>query len=418
VVGDTVQYRVDVTLPEGTTNDLTVDMTLPAGFEYSNTLTVNSTGFDGTVSASPTVTSSGTVASGQTVRAVFNGSTTTNNDNDPSDNTFSITREALVQDIAQNAATTSTQSKQLQVNAGTNNTTNNASATSTNQFAEHVLSATTSVAPSSGVEAGDTVTVTIDVENTGTATAYDVEVVSNVNTDIFTNVTEGTTPSGFTYALQTSPDRVTYSGSELAAGASVQFTYTAEVKAGAQTGSSFDITAQATGDSQTGDQTVERDSQSESTDTTATKAISANNITLNASSEAFTSDTGTREAAIGEVLTYSFTTVVPEGQTKETASEDIIEVILPAGMSYQTGTAKIRGTFDTGFTTANGVSITASDTTITPVVSGQSVIFDLGDVTNNDDDAGDESITVQTQSRSRFLSSMDNFINKTRFQHG
>ncbi|MEC8376046.1 MAG: hypothetical protein VX078_14740, partial [Pseudomonadota bacterium] len=139
----------------------------------------------------------------------FNGSTTTNNDNDPSDNTFSITLEALVQDVTQNAATTSTQSKQLQVNAGTNNTTNNASATSTNQFSEHVLSATTSVAPSSGVEAGDTVTVTIDVENTGTATAYDVEVVSNVNTDIFTNVTEGTTPSGFTYALQTSPDRVT-----------------------------------------------------------------------------------------------------------------------------------------------------------------------------------------------------------------
>ncbi|MEC8376047.1 MAG: hypothetical protein VX078_14745, partial [Pseudomonadota bacterium] len=174
----------------------------------------------------------------------------------------------------------------------------------------------------------------------------------------------------------------------------MQFTYTAEVKAGAQTGSSFDITAQATGDSQTGDQTVERDSQSESTDTTATKAISANNITLNASSEAFTSDTGTREAAIGEVLTYSFTTVVPEGQTKETANQDIIEVILPAGMSYQTGTAKIRGTFDTSFTTSNGVSITASDTTITPVVSGQSVIFDLGDITNNDNDAGDESITV------------------------
>lgn len=394
VVGDTVQYRVDVTLPEGTTNDLTVDMTLPAGFEYSNTLTVDSTGFDGTVSASPTVTSSGTVASGQTVRAVFNGNTTTNNDNDPSDNTFSITLEALVQDIAQNAATTTTQSKQLQVNAGTNNTTNNASATSTNQFAEHVLSATTSVAPSSGVEAGDTVTVTINVENTGTATAYDVDVVSNVNTDIFTNVTEGTTPSGFTYAFENTPDRVTYSGSELAAGDSVQFTYTAEVKAGVQTGSSFNISAQATGDSQTGDQTVERDSQSESTDTTATKAISANNITLIASSEAFTNDTGTREAAIGEVLTYSFTTIVPEGQTKETANQDIIEVILPAGMSYQTGTALIRGTFDTGFTTANGVSITGSDTTITPVVSGQSVIFDLGDVTNNDNDAGDESITV------------------------
>ncbi|MHC6648279.1 tandem-95 repeat protein [Alteromonas sp. HB246098] len=394
VVGDTVQYRVDVTLPEGTTNDLTVDMTLPAGFEYSNTLTVNSTGFDGTVSASPTVTSSGTVESGQTVKAVFNGSTTTNNDNDPSDNTFSITLEALVQDVTQNAAKTSTQSKQLQVNAGTNNTTNNASATSTNQFSEHVLSATTSVAPSSGVEAGDTVTVTINVENTGTATAYDVDVVSNVNTDIFTNVTEGTTPSGFTYAFENTPDRVTYSGSELAAGDSVQFTYTAEVKAGVQTGSSFNISAQATGDSQTGDQTVERDSQSESADTTATKAISANNITLIASSEAFTNDTGTREAAIGEVLTYSFTTIVPEGQTKETANQDIIEVILPAGMSYQTGTALIRGTFDTGFTTANGVSITGADTTITPVVSGQSVVFDLGDVTNNDNDAGDESITV------------------------
>ncbi|MCG7637876.1 tandem-95 repeat protein [Alteromonas sp. CNT1-28] len=394
VVGDTVQYRVDVTLPEGTTNDLTVDMTLPAGFEYSNTLTVNSTGFDGTVSASPTVTSSGTVASGQTVRAVFNGSTTTNNDNDPSDNTFSITLEALVQDVTQNAATTSTQSKQLQVNAGTNNTTNNASATSTNQFSEHVLSATTSVAPSSGVEAGDTVTVTIDVENTGTATAYDVEVVSNVNTDIFTNVNAGTTPTGFTYALQTSPDRVTYSGTELAAGDSVQFTYTAEVKAGAQTGSSFDITAQATGDSQTGDQAVERDSQSSSTGTTATRAISADNITLIASSETFTSDSGTRESAIGEVLTYAFTTVVPEGQTLETANQDIIEVILPAGMAYQAGTALIRGTFDTGFTTSNGVSITASDTTITPVVSGQSVIFDLGDITNNDNDAGDESITV------------------------
>ena len=94
------------------------------------------------------------------------------------------------------------------------------------------------------------------------------------------------------------------------------------------------------------------------------------------------------------MLTYAFTTVVPEGQTLETANQDIIEVILPAGMAYQAGTALIRGTFDTGFTTSNGVSITASDTTITPVVSGQSVIFDLGDITNNDNDAGDESITV------------------------
>ena len=398
VVGDTVEYQIDVTLPEGTTDDLTVDMRLPAGFEYTaSSLAVDDSAFNGTVTGSPTITTSGTVASRQTVTAVFDGSTTTTNDNDSTNNTFSITLSAVVQDVNQNAATSSAQNKRINVSAGTNNTTNNASASSLNQFTEHVLDVTTTVTPVNGAEAGDLVTVQIEVENTGTASAFDVEVVSNINTDLLdlSTVIESSTESGFTYALQSNPtDRVYYSGTELASGTTATFVYTAEVKADAQSGASYDIAASATGDSQSGSQAVERSSDDSSTDNTSTIAISADTINLIDSSEAYTSDSATREAAIGEVLTYEFTTTVPEGKTLGTTDGDIIEIVLPAGMSFVSGTGLLRGDFDTSITSENGTSITTTNAAFTPTISGQSVIFDLGDLTNNDDDAGAETLSV------------------------
>lgn len=404
VVGDTVTYRATVNLPEGTTPNLTSSIDLPAGFEYQNgTLAVDTTDFVGTVDTSPTVATSGVVVSGQSLSVAFDSpsNTVVTNDNNATNNSFSFTFDALVTDSTALAALSSVQNRQLDTSLSHQNVTGSIEDTVSTQFAEHNLNVTSSFSPATALSAGDTVTVTIAVQNTGTASAYDVVISDTLNADLFDLATaaEGTTPAGYTYSY--AQPTVTFSldaGSSLAVGATATFTYTATVKDGVVSGSSYANNPQVTGDSQDGAHSTERDSSDNTSASGAVDAITIADFSLSSSSEAWTSDVSTVEGAIGEVLTYQLTVSVPEALNNESASNDFIEVTLPTDTDFIAGTATIRAdniAVDlTGSSYLAGSSLPTSNTSISPNVNGNVIGFDLGNVLNSDDDADVEQIVV------------------------
>ena len=403
VVGDTVRYLVEVTLPEGETSGLRITTELPGGVEFdANSPVVSTSGFEGTVDTDPTVSPTGSFTSGQDVVFNFDSPSTTvvTNDNDINNNTFSFTFDAIVRDVAANAALNAPQTKTLD----TDLTYNSFSGTAVNTniagaFVEHELEVTTSLSPSASLQAGDTVTTTITVKNVGTATAYDININSALNANLFdlsesAGATEGTTASGYTYNDNgTSVDYVT-TGS-LAVNETVTFTYTAVVKDDVQSGASYSQITSASADSQSGDATLERDNSASVTETASTINPTADSLTLISSSESWTSESGTPVFAIGEVAKYSLQVTIPEGTTAATAANALIDITLPAGVGYVDGTATVRGEFDAGLSSTGKGNLSVTDQNIVATVDANNVLgFDLGDISNTDNDADAEHIIV------------------------
>lgn len=403
VVGDTVTFANVVNLPEGQTDTLVLTFTLPAGMQYSST-TVDTTGFAGTVDTSPTEAVSGTVAAGQQITLTFDAPaiSTVTNDNNTSNNSFAVNIATLVVDDAANAATSAVQAKNLASALSYNGFSGAAvNSAASGNFSEHDLSVATSVSPAANLDAGDTVTVSVVVTNNGTAPAYDLTVTDIVNSGssnlfILSSVASGSIPAG--YSFNYSNPTVTISADNatvLAPGAAVTFTYTATVQSNVITGSSLNVDAEVSGNSQEdGGGGTTRSATDSSSATATVSALASDAIELIDSSEAWTADSAPIEAAIGEVLTYAYTVTIPEGVTDDPAANNIIEVTLPAGYQFITGTGFIRGVFDSGITGANVGAISGSNAAIVPGISGQVLSFDLGDVTNTDSDANDEQIVV------------------------
>ena len=202
-------------------------------------------------------------------------------DNNDSNNTFTFTVQALVEDDTANSATTAGQSKSINSSLEyTGKTGSNVTSAVARNFTEHVLATSTSASPASNLQAGDTVTTTVTVQNTGTAPAYDVVVSSAVNSDIFDLATpaQGSTAAGYTYAYSSPNVTYTLDSGSLAAGDSVTFTYTAVVKDDVQSGATFSVDASSTGDSQDGDTAVERDSSNSGSSNVSTANPTADSI--------------------------------------------------------------------------------------------------------------------------------------------
>ena len=95
VTGDVVTYQALVILPEGTVTDLVVDFTLPTGLQYVNgSSNVSTAGFTGLIAGVTEVTT-GVVVTGQTRQFTFTGDSTSTDNNNDSNNTFTITLDAL-----------------------------------------------------------------------------------------------------------------------------------------------------------------------------------------------------------------------------------------------------------------------------------------------------------------------------------
>lgn len=404
-VGDIITYSITVTLPEGTIPSLILTDALPAGFAYVNaTASVDTIGFVGTVDTSPLVNASGAVATGQTLAITFNSpaNTSVSNDNNASNNSFRVNYDVLVKDSAANAATVSTQNKTNTVSLSYTGISGSAINDSSQvDFAEADLSTTKTMSPDTDLDAGDTVTISIRVENNGTAPAYDLVVTDTLDTALFDTtglVQNVTTPAGYTYNY--ADPTVTYTAdaaTSLAAGAFVTFEFTAVIDAAVETGSSYSNTATAVADSQ--DDTPPSTEQRQTTDNDSvsltTTAVGSGKV-LASSSETFTVLT---EVAIGEILSFTASFDIPEGVTTETGVVELVTDTLPAGLQYMAGTALLRSIQDTGISGSVYGAIPTTDTAIVPVVTGtpetgQILGFDLGTVTNSDNDGNLEQIII------------------------
>ena len=395
--GDTVDYRIIVTLPEGMTSNLVLTDVLPAGLSFESAM-VDAAGFNGSVVIS-SIVSDGMVTIGETVTISFNTPTFVAADN-LSNNSFSVFISALVEDDIANDGLPAVQNKTNTATLSYAGSMTTIQDTASIDFAEADLSITKTMAPDTGLSAGDTVTITLKVDNTGSSPAYDVvltDVLNSGGEQLFdtSSASSLTTPPGFTYGF--ADPTVTWTAdsiTSIAAGSSSTFTFTAIVRSDVVTGSTFDNTASVSGDSQDGLVTGERFTSDTDADTVSTAMVSSGK-SLIASSESWTSDTAPIEVAIGEILTFQLALDIPQGLTREDGMNAIITDTLPTGHSYISASATIRTDADTSLTGSSFGLIPIINTTIVPVVNGQVLEFDLGDLQNNDNDAGTEQIIIE-----------------------
>ena len=426
--GDVVTYALTVTLPEGVTTGLSLLDTFPAGFEYvAASVVVDTTGYAGSVTTTPSVVLGGSVATGQTV-AINLATATTTNDNVTTNNTFVVRLQALVRgDLVQNDGLPSAQTKTNTVamdydaNPGAPLTD-----TAVTQFREPELMITKSMAPSPA-DGGDTLTVTLTVTNTGTGPAHDVVVNDPLDGALFDlgTIAAGTTPVDFAYSYA-SPN-VTYTmvpAGSIAAGASRVFTFTGQIRADVVIQTTYSNTANVAGDSQDGVVPSERSvSDNDSTTVNIVAATVAKNLI--ATSEPATSDAALGSnppVAIGEVLTFRIVFKLPEGTIRAVRLADI----LPTGLQHIPGTAFLTRN-SAALVAANNVGNAPSaginvDPPFTPVpitlsgVSGE-VLINLGNVSNSaNNNLVDETYTLEL--KAVVLNSASNNAGVTRSDRG
>ncbi|MCP5009302.1 MAG: DUF11 domain-containing protein, partial [Aestuariibacter sp.] len=224
-IGEIVTYSMTVTLSEGTIPSLQVIDDLPAGMAFvSGSDSIDDSGFNGTIPAY-TLTAPGTNGANVTFDWT---SFTVPADNDPSNDSFIIEIQAVVLDVGSNVGlnppgqTVLTNTASVQVGSGTPTTSNPVDVTVVEPQLEIVKSFSTFEA-----SPNETVTVTLTITNTGTSTAFDVIIEDPLPVLTYTNVTEGSTPAGFTYSLvpSGSDNIVTYNGGSIPVGGNATFTF-------------------------------------------------------------------------------------------------------------------------------------------------------------------------------------------------
>lgn len=212
-IGEMVTYRVVVTLPETTIQNLQVTDLLPVGMEYRGNLSVNDTGFGGLLPGIPSV--SGGVGDGAAVTFTFNGSTVVYGDNDINNNSFAIEFDAMVLDVASNdglSAAIDGDGQTLLTNIATVTYLNNPSnAVPTPPVVVQVVEPSLLIAKTMSQPSNGVVTISLAVTNRGAATAFDVVVTDQVQSVWFdtTTIAPVTVPDGYTYNVAGAPGDAT-----------------------------------------------------------------------------------------------------------------------------------------------------------------------------------------------------------------
>ncbi len=253
-IGETVTYDLTVTLPEGNINGFTVTDQLPAGMRYvAGTVEVftaagaevPSSGlaqpFAGSLGASAVT---GGTTDGEDLVVTF-GATTVTPDTNDTNNSIVVRLDALVLDVASNVGVNPGQTTldnrgvvQLDGSSAVD------SAIVGTPVIEPGMLISKSFDPTTASQ-GDTVTVNLEVENTGLGTAHDV-VIDDVLDAFFDESTavEGVTPAGFVYSR--TGGTIVYTGGPIPAGATVDFSFTVQLDAVVPIGTSIPNTARVT----------------------------------------------------------------------------------------------------------------------------------------------------------------------------
>ncbi|PDV99309.1 SdrD B-like domain-containing protein, partial [Candidatus Chloroploca asiatica] len=314
-IGEIVTYTLTITLPEGLTPSLVLTDTLPSGMAYvTGTLITDTTGFNGTLPAA-NVTAAG--GNGDPVILTW-GAITVTPDNDPTNNSFRVQLQARVLDVSGNSGLTpqTTLTNRASLVAGNNPpvTSNpvNVTVVEPRLVIDKQFSQPTAYA-------GETVTVTLIVTNTGTSTAYDVVIIDPLPQTQFSDVQEGTTPSGFTYttSISGSDTVVRYTGGDIPAAASRTFTFAVTLDADLDAGTILSNTATITrATSLPGPDPTERNQPETSDD---------DPITIVAPDLAITKTDGGATAVPGGLITFTlhYTNLGTIGVTGVTITETV-----------------------------------------------------------------------------------------------
>ena len=393
VAGDVVTYNFDISLPEGTTSGLTLIDSLPPGLALlPNSLRIDTGDFAGG-GVTGQVTAQGSVAQGQQITVVFNtgGAVRVNGNNQDDDNRFSVEIDARLEgDSAANQAIQAPQNKRNQATLshdGEGTWTDAAEL----DFIEADLDLVQSLTPSGDFDGNDPVTLFFQVTNQGTATAFDVVLTSTLNQNgiLFDLATlaEGITPDGFTFSFENGELR--YSGSQIAVAEALTFSVTAKIHPDVLAGATYTNTISVQADSQQGNVSGERDCD-DSHRLEVTARAPAVTKSLIASDQSFTQD---NLAAVGEVLTFELVYTLPEGRTLAAAA-GLITDDLPNFLSYVPGSARLSVNAQSSLISEVLGPLPTTPTAMTPGEQNGNLTFDLGDLTNEDDDADVEALVI------------------------
>jgi uncharacterized repeat protein (TIGR01451 family)/fimbrial isopeptide formation D2 family protein len=212
-IGETVTYRLLVTMPESTITNLTLTDDLPAGLTFFTNVVVDTAGFGGTLPGAPAVVNAG--GSGGDVTFTFDGLTVVTGDNDAGNNRFAIEFDALVLDIAGNdglpAEVDSDGLTQLTNRASVTYTGNPSNPVPSGPVVVQVVEPSLLITKTMTPPTNGVVLFALVVTNRGLSTAFDVVVTDLVRAVWFDTATLApvTVPAGFIYAASGAPGDAT-----------------------------------------------------------------------------------------------------------------------------------------------------------------------------------------------------------------
>ncbi|MCC6146446.1 MAG: isopeptide-forming domain-containing fimbrial protein [Anaerolineaceae bacterium] len=354
-IGETVRYRLAVTLPQGTFQSTILTDTLPAGFSYAGnpklsfvadqdiTEAADLAGADNDA-VPPTfdVPAARVSVAGQVVTITLDDIVNNDLSNDTDDEYLIVEFDALVTDNIVNANAALKNNDFTVTATGTTAT----SAPVTAAIVEPVITTTKSVAPVTGVQAGDALSYTVRFTNTGSATAYDVTAQDTLaqgvafNTAAFSGVCtffDGAVSTPIPAAAAAAGNTITFDGipagswdlPATAANAYIECTYPAVAQNslhlhGAHTNTiDADWYSLNTGGGRHYDDSVSRPGVDGAQDTASAVFTSpAPAITKD--------DGGVTQTVVGNTITFTLTISGPMGTLRSAAVTDH----LPAGLVY------------------------------------------------------------------------------------
>jgi len=378
-IGDLFTYNLVVTLPEGVTQDLVLVDDIPVGLEYDSHSVITSAAasggllsadYNGVFTNDPPNANSPS-GSGTDLTLNF-GNTDTDANNNSTDDSFLVEVNVRVLDVSGNydSIVRTNQGRIEYTNPNTGGTST-VSDTADIAIIEPWITTIKSVSPVSSVQAGDVLTYTVTFTNSGNSPAYEISALDTLAQGVvFTSLTSCTAPAtvtdlGSTVAFEGNP-----AGSwDLAAGGSIECTYTATAGTDLYMNGPHTNTVDADWSSQNGSVSGERvydDSGSSPVDDDRDE----DDAVFNSDAPTLSKDDGAvTQVVIGDTITFTLTI----GGELGTYRDLVIADQLPAGLIYNDD-ASI-----SGFAAAPTETFTTPNDGSAPVT----ITWDFGDVYKN-----------------------------------
>ncbi len=442
-IGATVDYYILVSLPEGLTPSLVVHDQLPAGLGYVSDKVITlvsdadnppaadsrhlSQDYNGSFTTPGTCTNaaSNPCAAGdtnQTLDFTFGDTTTTGSGpaEGTTNNQFLLLVRAQVLNVAANQpGTTLTNTATLDYLVGVTTTTVQGGSQTVTVVGPYLTLDKQATTLSASPDAGDTITYTITIQaptGANRSNAYDVHYYDTLPSGVVTLDSGSVTVTGagsYSDNSNYATNQIDVTIDEIDITQSVTIKYTATIQISVTPGTTINNTGEVEWTSLAGTVSGERtgadknsggvnDYYQSSTATVTSLTITAQKSIVG-SSQSFTSIAGdnlSADAAIGEVLRYRLSVILPEGTSPGFQLQDT----LPSGFSY-VGNPKLSFVTDTPIgVDASHSDLSGADNSAVPptfdfpssyvTTAGQNVTFDLGDLVNNDSDANDELVVL------------------------